>query len=312
MPDLRNLSFDHLLTYIAVIETGSLTQAAKRLGVGKTAVSKSIQRLELEVGASLLVRTTRRIGVTEAGASFFDACRQIAQLADAAVAAVHPSPDELRGTLRVAASIEYSAVVLAPVLARMRRAHPALRIDIVSGDRQIDLIAEGVDVAIRLGALADSSHRAIRVGDFSKWLVASPEFVRQHPLPDDVGDAAALPFVGLSVLPQPSRCTLWGPQRASREIDFVAGLLADTVYACRAAVVEGAGIALLPDFSIRADLAARRLVRVYPDWATAPLGIHALLPPGRHIAPKVRALVDMLKHHAGDAHRDPTTEAAAG
>lgn len=301
MPDLRHLTFDHLLTYIAVIETGSLTQAAKRLGVGKTAVSKSIQRLELELGSSLIVRTTRRISVTEAGASFFDACRQITQLADEAMAVVSPSTDTLRGTLRVAASVEYSAVVLAPVLARMRLAHPGLRIEILSGDRHIDLIAEGVDLAIRLGELADSSHRAVRVGDYSKWLVASPGFVERHPLPADIDAAAALPFVGLSVLPQPSRCTLQRGDSATRDIHFVAGLLADTVYACRAAVVEGAGIALLPDFSIHADLAAGRLVRLYPDWSTASMAIHALLPPGRHTAPKVRALIDMLKAGADEA-----------
>ncbi|RFU49916.1 LysR family transcriptional regulator [Paraburkholderia sp. DHOC27] len=295
MSDLRNLTFDHLLNYIAVVETGSFTRAAERRGIGKTTVSDSIQRLELELGATLLVRTTRRINVTEAGASFFETCREIVRLAEEAMSVVSPSQDDLRGTLRVASSVEYSAIVLAPVLARMRSAHPGLRIDMVSADRLIDLIAEGVDVAIRLGELTDSSHRAVRIGEYSKWLVASPGFVARQPLPDDISEAAKLGFVGLSVLAQPSRFTLHHADGASQDIEFVAGLLADTVYGCRAAIAEGVGIGVLPDFSVRADVAAGRLVRVYADWSTAPVIIHALLPPGRHTAPKVRALIDMLK-----------------
>jgi DNA-binding transcriptional LysR family regulator len=304
MSDLRNLTFEQLLIYIAVVETGSLTRAAQRLGIGKTAVSKGIQRLEQELGASLIVRTTRRISVTDAGASLFETCRKIVQLADEAVATVRPSADELRGTLRVAASIEYTAIVLAPVLVRMRNTHPALRIEMVSSDRLIDTIAEGVDVTIRLGELADSSHRAVRIGEYRKWLVASPDFVERHALAPDIRDAVNAPFVGLSLQAQPSRCRLRGADGEDLEIDFATGMLADTVYACRAAATEGAGIALLPDFTVHADIAARRLVRVYADWSSAPIPIHALLPPGRHTPPKVRALVDLLRAEPGDAASD--------
>jgi DNA-binding transcriptional LysR family regulator len=301
MSDLRHLTFEHLLIYIAVVETGSLTRAAERLGIGKTAVSKGIQRLELELGASLIVRTTRRISLTEAGTSFFEACRKIASLADEAVCAVHPSVDDLRGALRVAASIEYSALVLAPVLVRMHNAHPGLRIEMVSSDRLIDTVAQGVDVTIRLGELADSSHRAVRIGEYRKWLVACPDFVQRHTLAPDIRDATNAPFVGLSFLPQPSRCKLQRADGETLEIDFATGMLADTVYACRAAATEGAGIALLPDFAVHADIAARRLVRVYADWSSDPIPVHALLPPGRHTPPKVRALVDMLRSEAGNA-----------
>jgi DNA-binding transcriptional LysR family regulator len=137
MSDLRNLTFEHLLNYIAVVETGSFTRAAERRGIGKTTVSDSIQRLELELGASLMVRTTRRVNVTEAGAAFFETCREIVRLAEETVSVVSPSQDHLRGTLRVASSVEYSAIVLAPVLARMRSTHPRLRIELVSGDQPL-------------------------------------------------------------------------------------------------------------------------------------------------------------------------------
>jgi DNA-binding transcriptional LysR family regulator len=301
MSAFRNLTFEHLRVYIAVIETGSLTRAAQRLGSCKSVVSKSIQQLELELGSSLIIRTTRRISVTEAGASFFEVCRNMTRLADEAMSIVSPSPDDLRGTLRIASSVEYSAIVLAPVLARMRIAHPRLRIEMLSGDRMIDMVAEGVDVAIRLRALADSNHRAVRIGEYSKWLVASPDFVSHNVLPADIRDAANLPFVGLSVLPNPSRCNLHRAGRDSLEIEFVACLIADTAYTCRAAVAAGAGIALLSDFTVHADIAARRLVRVYADWSGNAAPIHALLPPGKHTQSKVRALIDMLRAHVDGA-----------
>ncbi|MGF6771755.1 DNA-binding transcriptional LysR family regulator [Paraburkholderia sp. GAS199] len=295
MPELRNLTFEYLLNYIAVVETGSFTRAAERRGVGKTTVSDSIQRLELQLGASLIVRTTRRISVTEAGAAFFETCREIVRLADEALAAVSPSTEDLSGTLRVASSVEYSAIVLAPVLARMREAHPKLRIEMVSADRTIDLIAQGVDLAVRLGELTDSSHRAVPIGNYSKWLVASPGFVARNAMPAEIADSTGLAFIGLSVLSHPTRFTMQRSDGASSELNFSAVVLADTVYACRAAAAEGAGIALLPDFSVQADLAAGRLVRLYDDWSTASTAIHALLPPGKHTAPKVRALIEMLK-----------------
>jgi DNA-binding transcriptional LysR family regulator len=309
MFSLRNLTFEHLLVYIAVIETGSLTRASRRLSVGKSVVSKSIQRLELELGASLIVRTTRRISVTEAGASFFETCREIARLADEAVSNVSPAAHALRGTLRVASSVEYSATVIAPVLARLRSDHPELCIEMMSGDRYIDLVAEGVDVAIRVGELMDSSHRALRIDEVSKWLVASPEFLARNTLPPDIGDAAHVPFIALSVLPNPARCNLIraaandsaAHDSAGIEMDFDACLIADTMYACRAAARNGAGIALLPDFTVQADLDAGRLVRVYADWSSPALPVHALFPPGKHTPPKVRTFVDTLKAHVDAA-----------
>jgi DNA-binding transcriptional LysR family regulator len=298
MFSLRNLTFEHLLVYMAVIETGSLTRAARRLSIGKSVVSKSIQRLELELGASLIVRTTRRICVTEAGAAFFEACREMTRLADEAVSIVSPAAHALRGTLRVASSVEYSATVIAPVLARLRSDHAELCIEMMSGDRYVDLVAEGVDVAIRVGELSDSSHRALRIDEVSKWLVASPDFLRRNTLPADIGGAAQVPFVALSVLPNPSRYHLIRTVgQDSLEIDFDVCLIADTMYACRAAARNGAGIALLSDFTVQADIDAGRLVRVYNDWSSPALPVHALFPPGKHTPPKVRAFVDSLKAH---------------
>lgn len=297
MADIRSLTFDQLAVFIAVVESGSLTRAADRLGMGKTAVSTAIQRLESELGAGLLVRTTRKLSVTEAGQAFFESCQLLFRTAEEALNAANASGDDLSGTLRVASSVEYSAVYLAPVLATLRRDHPRLKVDLISGDRFVDLIKEGVDVAIRLGQLIDSTLRVNKIGDFSKWLMTSPDFAATHTLPPDIANLQDSPYIALSVLTRPWRCELQTLGGEHRTIDFKDGFSADTVHACRASAIAGAGIALLPDFTVSSDIANGRLIRIFPDWATAPSPIQALLPPGKFIAPKSRLFIEMLKKH---------------
>jgi len=295
MADLHGVSVEQIETYIAVIETGSFTRAAERLHVGKTVVTKTIQRLEAAVGASLIVRTTRRVGVTEAGQAFLETGRKILQLLGDTVAAARPDDGVLRGALRVASSIEYGGMVLVPALAALRREHPGLRIELLTDDRNVDLVEAGIDVAIRLGDLPDSSLRATRLGTSSRWLMASPDFLGHHPLPEDVGGLAALPYVGLSIVAQPRRCKLVHAGGDERDLVFEDAMLANSVHGCRLSAVAGAGLALLPDFTVGADVDAGRLVRVFPEWATPPVPIHAVIPPGRYSSPNVRVLVDKLR-----------------
>lgn len=298
MPDafeFRGLTLEQIETYIAVVETGSLTRAAARLGVGKTAVTKTIQRLEAKMGASLIVRTTRRIRVTEPGQVFFEGCSTVVVALRSAVTAARPATDELRGLLRVGASIEFGALVLAPVLARLRALHPALRLELVSDDRFVDVVESGVDVILRLGRLVDSSCRAIEIGRSRKWLMASPAFVAGHPLPDDVSDVTRLPAIGLSTFAQPLRFTLESTVGKRCDIVFTNAMLANTMHGCRAACAAGAGVALLPDFAVTSDVDAGRLVRVFADWASEVRPINVVLPPGKFTPPEARAFIDLLK-----------------
>jgi DNA-binding transcriptional LysR family regulator len=128
-------------------------------------------------------------------------------------------------------------------------------------------------------------------------------------LPIDIRVARELPFIGLSVLPRPLRCKLRGAGDDLQEVDFAGGFIADTVYMCRAMAAEGAGIALLPDFSVYPDIVSGRLVRVYAGWSSAPMPIHALLAPGKHVSPKVRALIDALMAPADALDRLDTVAA---
>jgi DNA-binding transcriptional LysR family regulator len=304
MPDHGELNLNRLAVFVAVVEAGSFTAGAARLGLAKTVVSTHIQRLEAEVGANLLVRSTRRLSATDAGHAFYQASCAILQATREAVSAARVNSLEPRGTLRVATPIDYGTAVVAPMLVALRQRYPLLQIELVSGDSFIDLIAQDIDVAVRLGQLADSGYRAVTVGRFVKWVVASPAFVDRHGMPQAPAELAALPFVALSALPQPNAFTLAHAQHGKQRVRTKAVLLADTANACRAATLAGGGAALLTDFATRDDLAAGRLVRLLPHWATPSAGIHAIFPATRHRARKVAVFVEGLKAALGEVQRE--------
>ncbi|KWH38457.1 LysR family transcriptional regulator [Burkholderia cepacia] len=300
MADLRDVNLNRLAVFVAVVDAGSLTAAAERLGLAKTVVSTHMQRLESEVGANLLVRTTRRLSVTDAGRAFYDACRDIVRAAESALDAVSSDAGPLRGTLRVSVPIDYGALVVAPAVVALRDRHPGLDVELVANDRVVDLVADNLDVAIRIGRLADSNYRAVQLGTYEKWLVASPAFVARHGRPRDTDALAALPFVMLSTLPRPHTLELEDANGGTASVRCVAHVVSNTATACRAIVLAGGGFGLLTDFSTADDLTAGRLVRLLPAWRSAPAGIHAVYPSTRLPSPKVRAFIDAMKQRIDD------------
>jgi DNA-binding transcriptional LysR family regulator len=301
MVNLNAVNLNRLVIFKAVVDAGSLTAAAERLGLAKTAVSKHMQLLEAEIGVNLLVRSTRKHNLTEAGQAFYEASSEILKNAEEAILLARTGLDMPRGTLRVAAPIDYGAMVIAPILVELRERHPSLKVELICHDHFVDLIAEGIDVAVRLGKLADSSIGAARVGSFVKWLVASPQFVAAHGIPDTLETLAELPYIALTVLPQPFSFMLEGPNGKKSEVQMAApGFSTNTAYACHAAALAGGGVALLTDFSVNEDIEAGRLVRLLPEWAAPTADIHALFPPTRHRQAKVQVFIDALKTTASN------------
>ncbi|WP_323122332.1 LysR family transcriptional regulator [Burkholderia alba] len=294
MTDVRDVNLNRLAIFVAVVESGSLTAAAARLGLAKTMVSTHMQRLEAEVRANLLVRTTRRLNVTEAGRAFYEASRDILRAAEDALAAVSGDTGALRGALRVSAAVDYGSLVVAPALVALRDAHPALDIDLQCDDRQVDLVAGNIDVAIRLGRLADSNYRAVRIGGFERWLVASPAFVERWGRPAHPAALAALPYVMLSTA-QRMTLELGNAQSERVSVRCKRAFASNTATACRAAVLAGGGFTVATSFSTADDIAAGRLVHLLPDWSFPPGEIHAVFPSTSHPSAKVHALIDTLK-----------------
>jgi DNA-binding transcriptional LysR family regulator len=293
---LASVNLNRIVVFVAVVESGSFTAAATRLGMVKTMVSTHIKRLEVEVGANLLVRTTRRIALTDAGEAFYEASRVLIRDAEAAVQAAGEDTTALRGTLRITAPVDYAATILTPLLVRMRETHPELRVELLTGDRLFDLVAEGIDVAIRVGNLSDSRLRAVQVDSYAHWLVATPAWLdgRRPKRPEDV---AKLPLVAMSALQRPSTWTFTGAKGATRTIAFESPMSANIALVVKAAVMAGAGMMVMPDFAVADDVAAGRLIRLLPTWQLPGGGIHAVFPASRFMPQRARAFIDLLRDH---------------
>lgn len=298
MANLIDINLNRLVVFVAVVESGSITAAARRLGLAKTMVSVHLQRLEAEIGSSLLVRTTRRLHLTEAGSLFYEACQKILHDTEAAIADISSNTQQLRGKLRISTTIDYGASVVAPLIARLTRANPELRVELLSSDHRVDMVAEGIDVSIRIGRLTDSSHRAALIHHFDDWVVAPPGFFPSlHTFtPKSLED---FPFVGLSVLPNPNNWTFSRKGNSSETVRFTAAIMANTASAVRAAVLAGAGFMIQPDFMVAEDVAAGRLQRVVTEWTSQGGGVYAVFPSAVRRSYKVSVLIDLLREQGG-------------
>ncbi len=280
--------------FVAVVETRTFTRAAERLGVTKAVVSQHIATLEEELGTALLVRTTRRVEPTEAGRVLYARAAEILRLAQDSFAEVTEATHRPQGTLRIAAPNDYGTIMVVPAVTEFLRRYPACRADLHFNDRRMDLLDGELDASIRVGWLVDSSLKARRLGSFNQVLVASP---RLRDAVDKVSapqDLRTLPFVANTALPDPTSWLFSRPDGSKMVFQAEPSLSIDTTQAVHAALLRGAGISVLPDFSVEADLVAGRLMRVLPDWALPTGGIYAVFPSARFRPARVTQFIDIL------------------
>lgn len=287
------INLNRLAYFAAVVDAGSFTRAAERLGVTKTVVSQQVARLEAEVGTSLLVRTTRRVEPTEAGRMLHARCVMIFREADDAFSQLAQANAEPRGLLRITAPIDFGAYVVSPVAARFTRRHPACRVELVLSDAKLDLIQNQIDLSIRVGWLDDSSLQARRIGTFRQILVAEPELAREYA---GLGPEAlaTLPFIANAALREPLKWHFSRGDLDRRTVRMQAALSMNSSPAIRTATLAGGGISVLPDYHVADDLLTGRLVHLLPEWDLPSGGIHAVYPAARFRQPKVTAFVTML------------------
>ena len=287
------LKLDRLAHFAAVIETGSFTRAAERMGVTKAVVSSHVARLEEELGAALLIRTTRRVRPTEAGLRLHDHCQIILAEAETAESEIRQSLSEPRGTLRVTAPNDYGQTVLIPLAAEYRRLYPACQVELELDDQLRDIQSGRWDLAIRLGWPTDSALKSRRIGGFRQILVAAPALADLARSLSSPADLINHPFVANTALREPAS---WRFRRGEDEVavrvDPIASV--NTTPALLAAALAGLGLAILPDFLAEAALADGRLRRLLPDWELRSGGVFIVFPPVRFRMPKVTAFADLL------------------
>lgn len=274
-----------MVLFAAVVREGSFTRAAGAHGVTKQTVSERIAKLEGRLGLRLLERTTRRLRVTDEGAAYYERCAAIAALIDEANSEVVSRRAEPMGLLRVSAPTLYGRRFLAPVIADTLMRYPKMRLHVVLADRRVDLIEEGYDLAIRVGALDDSSFAARKLGAGHVYLVASPRLLakRRALTPERLGE---WPTIGM----RPVETWNVGGVRTKVEPTLV---VSDLEVACEAAIA-GVGIALLPSIVCKDAVLDGRLEAPLGREPTTSLPVHAVFPSRRYIPPKVRVFLDAL------------------
>lgn len=280
--------------FVAVAETGGFSSAARRLGGSKAMVSTTVTKLEAALGAKLFQRTTRKLSLTEAGASALPhAQRALTASRDATEAALQTrlSP---RGTLKVSAPMTFGLLHVAPALGAFARQFPELKVELVLDDRMVDLVAGGFDLALRIGDLPDSALIATRLGTNRSVLVATPEWLASRPRlkrPEDLANEPALVY---SLAPRGDR---WTVTRKGREVTVRvrAVIEANNSLALREMALQGLGIARIPRFAVEQELESGALTRVLPGWEFAEQGIFAVTTAREYQPLKSRAFIDFFR-----------------
>jgi len=287
---------DELTVLVAVLDAGSLAAAARRLRRSPPAVTRALAGLEKRVGARLVERTTRRLAPTEAGRHLAEKARAV--LAGYADAVRDASEAPLRGSVRVTAPVVFGRRHVAPLVAGFLDTHPAVRVELVLADRNLDLVEEGVDAAVRIGRLADSCLVARLVGEVRRVLVASPGYLAARGTPHTPGDLAGHDAIFSSSRSVPVEWRFREGTRG-RVVRLAPRLLVNEVEAALVAARMGRGIVMALSYQVADDLAAGILVRLLPTHELPPLPVQLVAPGGRHMAPGVRAFLDYAARHLG-------------
>ncbi|MDD3446896.1 MAG: LysR family transcriptional regulator [Zavarzinia sp.] len=285
---------ENIKVFVRVLELGSLSAAGRDMQLSPAVVSHRLQQLETHLGVRLLNRTTRRVQPTEHGSAFHDACRAVLEALERAEETVADAGRVPRGTLRITAPLGFGRQILAPILPDFRDQHPEVAVRLRLSDHVLDLLVEGMDVAIRLGALADSSLIARRIADCPQVLCAAPQYIERHGAPEEPADLLKHACLILR-LPgaRPARWVLNTPDgpvslAVSGPVDADFGDIL-TEFALR-----GHGLVMKPLWEVAGYLKSGRLVTLLPDFPPPPIAVSVVYPHKSLVAAKTRAFADFM------------------
>ena len=301
--------------FVAVADAGSLARAARRLRVSPPAVTRAVSSLEERLGARLFNRTTRSLSLTEAGLRFLESTRRLLSEIDAAERGALGESTTPAGHLTVTASVAFGRAAVAPMISEFLRSHPRVTASLVLVDRVVNLVEEGIDVAVRIGQLPDSTLVARRVGEVQRILVASPEYLAKHGEPGSPADLKLHSVIALSGL-VPSREWRFVDGAATVHVALQPRFEVNDAAAAIDAAEAGDGITAALSYMVAEKIAAGRLTPVLGSYAPPPVAVQLVHPESRLVAPKVRAFVDFAGPQLKDVLRRlppiPTRAAAPG
>ena len=280
--------------FAMVVDQGGFTDAAKKMGISKSAVSKHVSALEARLGARLLNRTTRRVSPTEIGLAYYDRARRVlndAGEADALVTSMQTAPS---GLLRISGATDFGVNHLSPVLGDFLQEYPGITVNMVLNNRYVELISEGFDMAIRIGELEDSTLRARKLAETSKRMIASPAYFAQYGRPEKIDDLNEHKLLHYSNQANSAVWKITAPSGEKRQVRTAGWLTVNDGQSLLNACISGLGIAYLPAFLYAEAMSKGLVEEAIPGLPVEVQGIYAVYPPGRFTQPKVRAFIDFL------------------
>jgi DNA-binding transcriptional LysR family regulator len=285
-------------TFVRVIDTGSFSAAARQLRVGQPAVSKAVAQLEQRLGAPLLLRTSRSFRITEAGQLFYEHAKLAIAQADEAELAARGAGAGLTGRLRVSAAVTFARLRIVPKLGAFLAQHPKLEIELVLDDRNVDLVGEGIDVALRMGTLTDSSLSARKIAESRRLVIGTPTYFARAGVPRRPADLAAHEAI---IYAQRGGGTAWTFAKGGTEesVALRGRVHTTAAEAVRAAVLADFGLAVTSDAMLGPELRTGAVREVLSDWRLPPVDIWAVFPTGRRASAKARAFAAFVEQELG-------------
>ena len=288
-----------MLYFAEVVEQGGFAAAGRHLGIPKSKLSRRVAELETRLGVRLLQRTTRKLSLTEVGEVYLRHCTAMRDAAEAAAEAVEQAQTEPRGTIRVACPVTLAQSTVGPIMGAFLARYPQVKVDMRVSNRVVDLVEEGVDVALRVRAtLEDSGSLVVKnLGLTQTFLVASPALLARQGQPASPQDLVRLDSVSMSAVDGKATWNLLGPNGATYVLTHQPRYVADDLLTLKFAVVCGSGMCVLPDYMCRDEMQDGRLVAVLPGWAPPHGVFHAVYPSRRGMVPAVRRFLDFLAEY---------------
>jgi DNA-binding transcriptional LysR family regulator len=291
--------------FVRVVEAGSFSGAARQLRVGQPAVSKAVAQLEDRLGVRLLLRSTHRLTPTEAGRNFYERAKRAIEEAEEAELAARGAGATLSGRLRISAAVTFARIHVIPRLPVFLSEHPALDIDVVLDDRNIDLVEEGVDVALRMGELADSALTARKIGQSPRRVIGSPAYFDAMGVPQTPADLAKHQAV---VYEQRGGGTEWTFRRGIAETSVTVDgrVRVSAAEGVRAGVFAGLGLVIASEWMFAPELKSGAVISVLDDWLLPPIDLWAVFPTGRQASAKARAFASFIEQQISTDESRPS------
>jgi DNA-binding transcriptional LysR family regulator len=296
MQDLNDIFY-----FSKIVEHGSLSAASIKLGVAKSLLSKHLSRLEAHLGVRLAQRTTRKLEITEIGMRFYERCHDALEEISRAGNVIDEALERPRGTIRMTGPLNFIQCIMASLLADFMRTYPDVNAILDATNREVDMISEGYDLALRIVPDVRNSTLVARSFRLNRHLlVASPELLERHGVPETPQDLRSLPAIGGLLGKEHGRRHTWALTDAAGDlqtITYTPRLLAEDVFVIKQAAISGCGIADLPPVSCRDEVRDGTLVQLLPDWSLPDMNLYALFPSRKGLTPAVRCFLDYLGKH---------------